>query len=174
MANAFKIGSIIGQSVGLGIGATAALMKWTASLVSFRNKGDTAYIPIAVQNVQVYDSAGVNKTILGFAVGAGVDRTINFPPTAGTNGQVVQTDGANNWSYISAGSTAQCYTQHTSTLAFGTASPLAMYTLPIGSVMIDVRVVVDTPFTGGTGATMSLGTSAAAARPVPYSRYVSR
>ena len=56
-----------------------------------------------------------------------------------------------------AGSTAACVTEDTASLAFGTTSPLTLFTLPANAVIRDIRVIVDTAFNGTS--TVSVGVS---------------
>lgn len=133
--------------------ATAVLFKQTAGKFLFRNKTDTSYAPIGVLTLDV-NGAGGFKTTLGAGTQGG-DLTITFPTTAGSASQVLQTNGAGITSWVSAGSTAALVSEDTTSLAFGTASPLVMFTLPVNAVVKTCRVIVDTAFNGT--ATMSVG-----------------
>lgn len=59
------------------------------------------------------------------------------------------------WSAIASG--AQLISVDTTSLAFGSTTPIAMYTAPANAVEYLFQVIIDTPFAGGTGATMSIG-----------------
>lgn len=159
-----KIAGTSATTFQLGIGAVAAMVKWTASKVTLRNKADTNYVGLAAQTVDLYDTAGTRKVTLALATGAAADTTINFPPDAGTAGYVLRTDGATNTTWVAAGSTVQCASIDTTTLAFGTASPQALFTLPANAIVTEVSVIVDTAFAGGTGATVSVGVSGTASK----------
>jgi hypothetical protein len=71
-----------------------------------------------------------------------------FPANDGSVGQVLQTDGSGNTSWVSAGSTAACLTQDTTSLAFGSSSTVSMFTLPANAVIDSVKLIVDTSFDG--------------------------
>jgi hypothetical protein len=137
--------------------STAVKLKNSSGTLLLRNKADTNQADLGLKTVLLYDSAGTRKTTLGMPTGAAGDLTFNLPTTAGSANQVLQTDGAGNTSWVAAGSTAACVTEDTTSLAFGTSSPVTMFTLPANAVVKDVRVVVDTAFDGTP--TMSVGVS---------------
>ena len=157
MSSFQKLAGTSAPTFQFGIGLVAALLKWTATKFSFRNKADTNYVGIAVQTVDLYDSAGTNKSTLGFPTLAGADRTVNLPTNVPTAGFFVLTDAAGNWSYAAGGNTAICDTVDTTTLVFNSAATVAMFNLPANAIVVDVTVVVDAAFVGGTGATVSIG-----------------
>lgn len=138
-----------------GIGIISMLVKWTASRILFRNKADSNYVGASLSVVDYFDSAGTNKVTVGFPTGAGADRTINLPTGAPTAGFALVTDGAGNLSYAAAGNTAANLANDITTLAFGTASPVAMFTLPALGVIDEIMIIVDTAFSGTP--TLSIG-----------------
>lgn len=79
-----------------------------------------------------------------------------FPISDGSPNQVLQTDGSGNLTWADAASTGSSLKCDTTTLAYGSASPLAMFTLPANAVVHQVEVILDTPFTG-TAPVMSVG-----------------
>lgn len=136
------------------LNTTAVRVKQTAGKWIFRNKADTAFAPIAVSTVDINDAGTAFKTTIVAGTQA-ADLTVTLPVNAGSAGQVLQTNGAGVTSWVAAGSTAALVAEDTTSLAFGTASPLTLFTLPANAVVKTVRVVVDTAFNGT--ATMSVG-----------------
>lgn len=143
-----------------------------------RNNADNAYADISFQNGHLYgttftfnagatESGASWKTILGVAgSGQTADVTFLMPNSPGSVGQILQTDGNNpaQLSWVSAGSTAQCISVHTTALAYGDSSPKAMITLPANAEIVKVVVLVDTAFTGGTSPQVSIGVSGTASK----------
>lgn len=74
--------------------------------------------------------------------------TITLPSTPGTANQVLQTDGSGTTSWASAASTSSSDKIDTTSLAFGTASPLALFSTGALDILDQVQIVVDTPFNG--------------------------
>ena len=148
-----KIRGTISSIFQLGIGATALQLKEVAGVLQLRNKADSAFVNASVGSL-VLNDGGSNKLTLSVPTLAG-DLALNFPTTAGSAGQVLQTNGSGTLSFVSAASTAACQTTDTTSLAFGTTSPLTLFTLPVNAVISDIRIVVDTPFNGTP--TMSIG-----------------
>jgi hypothetical protein len=85
---------------------------------------------------------------------ANVDLTL--PVDDGTPGQVLATDGSGVLSWASAASTSLCDKVDTTTLAFGSAATLALFSTGAADVINKIQVVVDTPF-NGTAPTVSIG-----------------
>jgi hypothetical protein len=82
--------------------------------------------------------------------------TLTLPPTDGSPGQVLQTDGSGVLTFEDASSTASSAKFDTTSLAFGSSSPVTMFTLPANAIVHAVQVIIDTPF-NGTAPTMSVG-----------------
>jgi hypothetical protein len=85
---------------------------------------------------------------------ANVDLTL--PVDDGTPGQVLGTDGSGVLSWISAAATSLCDKVDTTTLAFGSAATVALFSTGAADVINKLQVVVDTPF-NGTAPTVSIG-----------------
>jgi hypothetical protein len=92
---------------------------------------------------------------------AAVDLTL--PATDGTPGQVMQTDGAGNLSFATAGTTEDKVGVNETVLSYDTTSPLSLFTLPINAIVDKIRVVIDTAF-NGTAPTLSIGISGTASK----------
>jgi hypothetical protein len=73
---------------------------------------------------------------------------LTLPVNDGTAGQVLQTDGEGNLSFVSAGSTTLCDKVDTTSLAFGSSSPVAMFSTGANDVIEYFDIVIDTPFDG--------------------------
>jgi len=92
------------------------------------------------------------------ATGMTADVAFTLPADDGTPGQVPQTDGSGNLSWVSAGSTADCMHINSTTIAYGDTSPVSLFTLPANAVVEKVKVIVDTAF-NGTAPILSIGVS---------------
>ena len=95
-------------------------------------------------------------TLTAPASGMTANVELTLPVDDGTASQVLQTDGSGNLTWASAASTETSRKQDTTTLAFDTATPLTLFTLPANAIVNEVRVIIDTAFTG-TAPTLSAG-----------------
>ena len=152
------------------IGLAGPRLKASGSDVIVRNGADGADANLTAAKVSV---SGNVLELNSAAAGSGADWkmtlqrptsgqsaaiTLTLPPTAGTANQVLQTDGTGVTTWASAASTASCDKVDTTSLAFGTASPLALFSTGAADIITKVQVVVDTAFTPGTP-TVSIGVS---------------
>lgn len=143
-------------------GPTAGVrLKNSSGVLEVKDAGDTAY---AQATASQHNSTGnVGLVINSDATNSGADwpLTIQRPATGmtaavvltlpaddGTASQVLQTDGNGVLSWASAGSTASAEKVDTTTLAFGSASPLAMFTTGAADVINWVKITIDTAFNG--------------------------
>jgi len=145
----------------IGLGSAGAVFKVVGAKIRARNVADSADVPLVGS---VVASSGDSIQLNEDAVAAGADWVMNlarpaagmtgavtltFPPTVGSTNQVLTTDGATgalSWTTVAAGNDK--IVTDTTTLAFGSTSPLTMFTLPANAVVQRVRVVIDTAFTG--------------------------
>ena len=144
----------------VGLGATAVNIKQVAGKLRARNKADSADAPVVGSVIAASgdflelneDAAGAaadwKYTLARPAAGMTAARTIVLPPDAGTAGFAVVTDGAGNWTYAAIAAGADKVITDTTTLAFGSVSPLAMFNMPANAVIHQVEVISDTPFNG--------------------------
>lgn len=144
----------------VGIGATAVSIKQVAGKLRARNKADSADAPLVgsviassgdfleLNEDAVGSAADWKYTLARPATGMTAARTITLPPDAGTAGFAVVTDGAGNWTYAPIAAGNDKVITDTTTLAFGSVSPLAMFNLPALAVVHSVTVVIDTAFNG--------------------------
>lgn len=106
------------------------------------------------------DSAGSGAdykiTINRPSSGMTADYTLTLPIDDGSPAQVLSTDGSGNLSWVSAASTAALITVDTTSLAFGTASPLTLFSTPSGAVIHKVEIIVDTQFNGSPTLTVGV------------------
>jgi hypothetical protein len=152
------------------LGLTGVRLKNSSGNLLVRNNGDSADAEITASKVNVSgndvvlnsDSAGAGadwKITLSRPVsGMTADVALVLPPDDGSPGQVLGTDGSGNLSFVSAASTALCDKVDTTSLAFGTGSPLTLFTTGAADVINRVEVIVDTAF-NGTAPTVSIGIS---------------
>lgn len=144
----------------VGLGATAVAVKQVAGKLRVRNKADSADAPVVGSVIAASgdflelneDAAAAGAdwklTLARAAAGMTGAVTLTFPPTAGSPAQALTTDGAGNlaWTTIAGGNDK--LVTDTTTLGFGSASPLAMFNLPANAVVQSIAIVVDTAFNG--------------------------
>jgi hypothetical protein len=151
-----KIRGIIGSVLMLdSTSSTAINLKNSSGVLQLRNKADSAFANASIGSLLINDGT-YKVTIAPPTLSA--DYSLTLPDGNGSPSQVLTTDGDGVLSWTSAASTASCLTTDTTSLAFGSSSPVAMFTLPANAVVKSVQVIVDTPF-NGTAPTMSVGIS---------------
>lgn len=153
------LGTTLGK-LQIGIDATAINLKAAAGKFRARNKADTADLPVVGSVIAASgdfleineDATGVGAdfklTIARPAAGMTANVALTLPATSGSPAQVLSTDGSGalSWATVAAG-TDKLVTD-TTTLGFGSASPLAMFNLPANAVVQSVSVIIDTAFNG--------------------------
>lgn len=149
-------------------GTTGVRLKNSSGNLLVRNTGDSADAAITASLVKVSgevlelnsDAAGAaadwKYTIQRPAAGMGAAVVLTLPVDDGTASQVLSTDGAGVLSWASAGSTAALDHVDTTSLAFGTASPVAMFTTGAADVIEYIEVVIDTAFDGTPSASVGI------------------
>lgn len=156
-----KFSDLFGTSLAFfRIGLTGPRIKSNAGTIEIKNAIDSAFVGVKALIVQATGNAielNANAAATGAdhkysiarpGTGMAAAITLTLPPSLGTSGQVLQTDGAGNLSYVSAGSTASCQTTDTTSIAFGSTAQVTMYTSPVNAVSNNVRMIVDVPFNG--------------------------
>lgn len=148
-------------------GTTGVRLKNSAGDLLVRNTGDSADAAITASKVNVSgdvvdinsDAAGSaadwRYTIQRPAAGMTAAVTLTLPVDDGTAGQVLATDGSGVLSWTAAGSTSLADKLDTTSLAFGSASPVSMFTTGAADIVDYIDVIIDTPFNGTP--TMSVG-----------------
>jgi len=160
MSNWLKIvGTQAGKFI---LGLTGVTLKNNAGNLDVRNNADSAYASVKASEVTVFNNtAGFGNTIKTQSTQA-ADYAYELPLNDGTASQVLSTDGTGILSWVSAGSTSQCLTVDTTSLAFGSGATVSMFTLPANAVINSVVVIVDTAF--DSTPTMSVGYSGFASK----------
>lgn len=161
----------------LRIGLSGPRLKNNSGNLDLRNAGDTDYVNLVVAALQ---AAGINVTgndiVLNSDGASGADRTFTIRrPSSGMSqnlvlqlpagdpspGQAMTVTSATggtivlDWATV-AGGTDKVITD-TTPLAFGSSSPLSMFTLPANAIVKSVKVVIDTAFNGTPS--LSIGVS---------------
>lgn len=162
----------------IGIGAAGIRLKTITGGFAVRNHDDSADAALTASQVKVSgnslelnsDAAGAGDdwkmTLARAATGMTADVTITLPVDDGTAGQVLQTDGSGNTSWVSAASTADSVKQDDTTLAFGDTSPVAMFTKEASAHFWIFTIDVRTAF-NGTAPTVSIGIAGSTSKYVP-------
>lgn len=160
------------------IGLGGPQVKNNSGVLEGRNAADSAYAAIAALLFKTYGndfelnsgaaSSGADWKLTLSRPSSGMTHALQviWPSADPSNGQVlyVVSFAANviTLGYTSAASTAACQTIDTTSLAFGTSSPIAMFTAPANAVHELYRIYVDTAFDGAP--TMSVGISGTASK----------
>lgn len=159
------------------LGLSGVRLKNGGGNLVVRDTGDTADAAVTASQVNV---SGDVVVVNSDAAGAGADWTytlrrpatgmtaavaLTLPPTDGSPDQVLKTDGDGALSWADAASTAACLKIDSTALAFNSGLTVAMFSLPVGTVIEKIAVIIDTAF-DGTGPTpsMSVGTSGSASK----------
>lgn len=149
MALAMKLRAISEAIFGIGIGTTQVNLKNdSGASVSLRNAADSAFIGLKSSFVDLQDTNGQRARLQVPDIAS--DYALTLPTDDGSPGQVLQTDGSGVLSWVANGSAAGGVIIDTTALAFGTASPLTLFTLPANAVVRKITVYVDTAFNGTT------------------------
>lgn len=151
------------------IGGTAGVrLKDSAGDLLVRNTGDTADAAVTASKVNVSgdvvdinsDAAGTGAdwkyTIQRPAAGMAAAVVLTLPVDDGTAGQVLKTDGAGVLSWTSAGDTALADKLDTTSLAFGSVSPVTMFSTGAADIVDYIDVIIDTAFDGTPTASVGI------------------
>lgn len=149
-------------------GTTGVRLKNSAGDLLVRNTGDSADAAITASKVNVSgdvidinsDAAGAvadwKYTIQRPAAGMTAAVTLTLPIDDGTAGQVLKTDGAGVLAWVSAGDTALADKLDTTSLAFGSVSPVAMFSTGAADIVDYIDVIIDTAFDGTPTASVGI------------------
>ncbi len=159
----------------LQIGIGGPFLKNNSGTLESRVAADNAYasmralvIAATGDSIILNEQAGETGADWKFTIsrpssGMTEDIQVIMPAGAPSIGQALtvasQTSGVitMQWSSVTAGN--QLISADTTTLAFGSTSPVTMYTAPANAEEYWFQITIDTPFTGGTNPTMSVGIS---------------
>lgn len=151
----------------LRIGFAGVRLKNVTGNLVLRNSADAADAALTASKVNVSgDVVDINSDAAGSAADwkytlqrpvAGMTAAVvlTLPIDDGTPAQVLQTDGSGVLSWASAGTTASSRKLETTSLAFGTASPLSLFTTGAGDIIDEIEILIDTAFNGAP--TLSVG-----------------
>lgn len=151
----------------LRLGFAGVRLKNSGGNLAVRNSGDTLDAEITTSKLNMSgDALVINSDAAGAAAdwgytlqrpAAGMTAAVvlTLPVDDGTPNQVLSTDGGGVLSFVSAGSTASSEKIDTTSLAFGSASPVAMFSTGAADIIDAVEIVIDTAFNGAP--TISIG-----------------
>lgn len=149
-------------------GTTGVRLKNNSGNLEVRNTADSADAAVTASKVNVSgdvidinsDAAGSGAdwkyTIQRPASGMTAAVTLTLPPDDGTSGQVLQTDGNGVLTWVSAGATGLALKMDTTSLAFGSTSPVAMFTTGAADIIDHIDVIIDTAFNGTPSASVGI------------------
>jgi hypothetical protein len=171
---------LIGTSLNsIKLGLTGVLLKNSSGNLTIRNNADSEDASVTASTINV---SGDSLVINSDATNSGVDRsitlsrptsgmsasyTLTLPVDDGTPSQVLQTDGSGvlSWVTSAGGSNTDKLSFVQTALAFGSTSPVTMFTLPANALVKEIEVIVDTPFDGTPS--LSIGVSGTVSKYFP-------
>lgn len=148
------------SSAYLKVSLAGVRLKNNAGNLEIRDTGDTADAEITTSKVNISgeeivlnsDAAGSGAdwlmTVKRAVTGMTENLTWTLPDNKGTAGQVLKTDGSGVLDWASAAGTASSLKLNSTGLAFGTVSPVSMFSTGAGDIISAIEVVVDTAFDG--------------------------
>lgn len=140
---------IVGTQVGSFIlGLLGVKLKNNSGSLQIRNNGDTAFTDVQAQDHILSNNGTGYKVTLTTSGAQTGDYSLTLPVDDGSPNQVLQTDGSGVLSWASAASTAADWKADVTTFAFGSSSPITMFTLPANAQIDKVDVFIDTAFDG--------------------------
>ena len=144
----------------IGLGAAGIALKVATGKLRARNAADGADMPVVGSVIAASgdfieineDAAGTaadyKYTLARPAAGMAANLVVTLPSNAGSGGFALITDGAGNTSWQSVAGGNDKIITDTTTIAFGSASPVPMYNHPVGGVIEGIQLIVDTAFNG--------------------------
>lgn len=155
----------------LKIGGTSGVrLKNNSGNLSIRNTADNADASITTSQVNVSgESIVLNSdaaqtgadwkvTIARAVTGMIANLTFTLPSSTGSSGQVLQTDGSGNLSWVSPTTSVSSIKVDTTSVAFGDGVTISMFSTGSTDIINKIQVCVDTAF-NGTSPTLSIGIS---------------
>lgn len=152
----------------LKIGLTGVRLKNVSGDLEVKNSEDNAYSAVTTSKVSVTgevidinsDAAGsgadwkytIQRPVTGMSAGV----VLTLPIDDGSPNQMLVTDGSGNLSWVTATATSMNVAVDTTTIAFGSSSPISAFTLPANAAVHQIDIIIDTPF-DGTSPQMSVG-----------------
>lgn len=146
------------------LGKGGPKLKNNAGVVEARNAADTDYVELRALLASIF---GDDIVLNAGAAGAGADWSLTisrsgtgqtenlqvvWPGPSPASGQVLAVDsivgGVVTLEWVSVAAGGDNVKTDTTDLAFGSASPVAMFSLAAGGIVQDISVIIDTPFDG--------------------------
>ena len=142
------------------LGISGVRLKNSSGNLLIRNTGDSADAEVTASKVNV---SGNDLVLNSDAAGSGADWlytltrpgsgmtaavALTLPVDDGTPNQVLKTDGSGALSWTSAADTSACDKVDTTSLAFGTSSPLSLFSTGAADVITKIQIIIDTAFDG--------------------------
>jgi hypothetical protein len=153
------------------IGLAGLSIKSSAGALLVRNTADSADAPIQSSQLRNTGTSVLIGTtnVLTFQQNASQSGalTVILPAAKATDGQVLAQKagtaaGVIEFEFVSTGGTSDKQTVDTTTLGFGSSSPLSLFSLPANAVISSIRIIVDTAFNGTPS--LSIGISGTASK----------
>lgn len=166
----------------LGLAGPFLKSEATNTTVAIRNAGDTDYATLKAMLASIVgndielkaDAAGSGAdwkmTIRRPATGMAEAKVFVLPAGSPSPGQALTVDPASTTSniilaYTTVAAGTDKLVVDTTSIAFGTTSPAAMFTMPIGAIITLIEVIIDTAFDGAP--TMSVGIAGTTSKYMP-------
>lgn len=131
-------------------------------VVRMRNAADTANVPLTASVIAAIAADGKRS---GWSVPEGMTADVDYvmPAADGSTSQVLTTDGNKTLSWSTVAVDQNTVKEQIETIAFGTSSPVAMFTPPANARIQKVVVDVKTAF-NGTAPSLSVGVAGGTSR----------
>lgn len=166
------------------LGLTGVALKNSSGNLLVRNNADSADAEVTASKVNV---SGDDLVLNSDATGSSNDFTATLrrnaaqtaalalvlPPAKGTDGHVLRqkagtSSGVLELELVAAGSTEACETVDTTSLAFGSSSPVTMFSLPANAVVTKVQAIPDTSFDGTPSVSVGIAGNTSKYMPSTY------
>lgn len=137
-------------------------VKNDSGVVRMRNAGDTVNVPMTASIIAAIAADGKRS---GFSVPEGMSGDVDYtmPNADGSTNQVLMTNGSKVLSWGTVAIDNNTVKEQIEVIAFGTTSPVAMFTPPANARIMKVLVDVETAF-NGTAPTLSVGVAGGTSR----------
>ncbi len=166
---ALNFSDLVGTTISyFRLGLTGVRLKDSSGNLIIRNSADSADSQVTASKVNVSgDSIDLNSDAAGSAAdwkytltrpasGMTAAVTLTLPTTDGSPNEFLKTDGSGVLSWSAAGDTTLADKLDTTSLAFGTASPVTMFTTGANDIIEYIEVIIDTPFNGTPSASVGI------------------
>jgi hypothetical protein len=159
----------------VGLKTARIYLKAISGGFSIRNSDDSADAELTASRVKVSgNSIDLNSDAAGSAAdwkltlsrpSSGMSADVEFvlPAADGSPNQAVVTDGDGNLSFADVGTAASALKFDSTSVAFGTSSPVTMFSTGASDVIDHIDIIVDTAF-NGTAPTLTVGISGTTAK----------